>query len=81
MSQYGGDQLPGRTGRVAPRRRNGDRAVVPRIRIEAEEPSLPPGELLPFVRRGKASLHQPALRRDLGDVHELRGRHEIELKN
>lgn len=49
---------------------------MPRVGIEAEESGVPPYQPLPLVRRGDPGF-QPALRRDLGDVHESCRRHEI----
>ena len=62
-----------------PRRRNGHHAVMPRIWIEAEKPGVSADEPFPFVHRGDPSFHQPARRENLGYVHELGRRHEIEL--
>ena len=41
VPQHGGHQLPRRPRRVAPRCRNSDHAVMPRVGIEADKPGLP----------------------------------------
>jgi hypothetical protein len=65
-------------GRVAPRRRNGDYAVIPGVRIEAEKTGVAADEPLPFVRPSDACFRQPALCQSLTKSKSCAGA-EIEL--
>ena len=79
VPQHGGDELPGWSRSVAPRRRHGHHAVCPIVGIVVEEPRVAPEQFLPLNKCGKACLDEPALGGNLRNVDQGGGGNEIEL--
>ena len=63
ISEHGCSELPGRSGRVAPGRRNGDKAVGAVLGIDVKETGVTSDQSLRIVRGGPSDLNETAVGR------------------
>jgi hypothetical protein len=79
VAEHGGYELPGWTGGIAPRSRDGHHAVLAGVRIEIEEPGSALDVLAPLFGGRLASLDESAFGRNFGELEHPARDHEVEL--